>query len=101
MKAYGIPAARIPIVGAGFREGVFKPDAACARPSDREELTIVYAGKISAPKEVPWLIESIGRSSQASTRPQPGMRPGCRPKRLSWSGVFEKVQAGYRELAEF
>ena len=78
MKAYGIPAARIPIVGAGFREGVFKPDAACARPSDREELTIVYAGKISAPKEVPWLIESIGRSSQASTRPQPGMRPGCR-----------------------
>jgi glycosyltransferase involved in cell wall biosynthesis len=61
MKAYGIPAARIRIVGAGFREEVFKPDAACTRSSDREELTIVYAGKISAPKGVPWLIESMRR----------------------------------------
>jgi glycosyltransferase involved in cell wall biosynthesis len=61
MQAYGIPAARIRIVGAGFREELFKPDAACARASDREDLTIVYAGKISAPKGVPWLIEAMRR----------------------------------------
>ena len=61
MQAYGIPAARIRIVGAGFREDVFKPDASCAGSSDREELRIVYAGKISAPKGVPWLIEAMHR----------------------------------------
>ena len=61
MRAYGIPAAHIRIVGAGFREELFKPDAACARSSDGEVLTIVYAGKISAPKGVPWLIEAMRR----------------------------------------
>jgi glycosyltransferase involved in cell wall biosynthesis len=61
MQAYGIPAARIRIVGAGFREDVFTPDSACRVPSDREELTIVYAGKISAPKGVPWLIDAMRR----------------------------------------
>ena len=61
MQAYGIPAARIRIVGAGFREDVFTPDPACRAPSDRAELTIVYAGKISAPKGVPWLIEAFRR----------------------------------------
>jgi glycosyltransferase involved in cell wall biosynthesis len=61
MKAYGIPVARIRIVGAGFREEMFKPEAACARSSDHKDLTIVYAGKISAPKGVPWLIEAMRR----------------------------------------
>jgi starch synthase len=61
MSAYRIPAARIRVVGAGFREEVFRPGAACAGTSDREELTIVYAGKISAPKGVPWLIEAMRR----------------------------------------
>jgi glycosyltransferase involved in cell wall biosynthesis len=61
MVAYGIPAARIRVVGAGFREEMFKPDAACTRAAEREELTIVYAGKISAPKGVPWLIEAMRR----------------------------------------
>jgi alpha-maltose-1-phosphate synthase len=61
MNAYGIPSARIRIVGAGFREEVFKPDAACARSSGRKELTIAYAGKISAPKGVPWLIDAMRR----------------------------------------
>jgi glycosyltransferase involved in cell wall biosynthesis len=61
LRAYGIPAERIRIVGAGFREEVFKPDPACTGPSDREELAIVYAGKISAPKGVPWLIEAMRR----------------------------------------
>jgi glycosyltransferase involved in cell wall biosynthesis len=61
MQAYGIPPERIRLVGAGFREDVFLPDPACRPPSDREELRIVYAGKISAPKGVPWLIEAFRR----------------------------------------
>ena len=69
MQAYGIPAACIRMVGAGFREDVFTPDPACRAPSDREELTIVYAGKISAPKGVPWLIEAFRR-----IRPPAGKR---------------------------
>jgi glycosyltransferase involved in cell wall biosynthesis len=61
VQAYGIPAARVRVVGAGFREDVFRPGAGGPRPADRDELTIVYAGKISAPKGVPWLIEAMRR----------------------------------------
>ncbi len=61
MDAYGIPAERIRIVGAGYRGDLFKPDAACGPAADREELIIAYAGKISAPKGVPWLIEAMRR----------------------------------------
>jgi glycosyltransferase involved in cell wall biosynthesis len=61
MKAYGIPAERIRIVGAGFRDDLFKPDTACEPAGGREELVIVYAGKISTPKGVPWLIEAMRR----------------------------------------
>jgi len=59
MQAYGIPDARIQIVGAGYREDYFKVPKVCAPASERSELTIVYAGKISAPKGVPWLIDAM------------------------------------------
>jgi glycosyltransferase involved in cell wall biosynthesis len=68
VEAYTIPENRIRIVGAGFREELFTPEAACVRPSDREELTIVYAGKISAPKGVPWLIEAFERLTPPAGR---------------------------------
>jgi glycosyltransferase involved in cell wall biosynthesis len=61
MNAYGIPEARIRIVGAGFREDLFTPGAAGAPAAGREELVIAYAGKISAPKGVPWLIDAMRR----------------------------------------
>ena len=61
MEAYGIPEARICIVGAGFRDELFTPGTACAPADDREELIIAYAGKISAPKGVPWLIDAMRR----------------------------------------
>ncbi len=61
VQAYGIPAARVRVVGAGFREDVFKPAPACLQPAGRDGLTVVYAGKISAPKGVPWLIEAMRR----------------------------------------
>ncbi len=61
VEAYGIPATRVRIVGAGFREDLFRPDPECRPAWDRRELTVVYAGKISAPKGVPWLIEAFRR----------------------------------------
>lgn len=61
VEAYGIPESRIRIVGAGFREDLFRPGPDCRPATDRDELIVVYAGKISAPKGVPWLIEAFGR----------------------------------------
>lgn len=59
VEAYGLPAARVRIVGAGFRDDLFKPAAACVPVAARDELIIAYAGKISAPKGVPWLIDAM------------------------------------------
>jgi glycosyltransferase involved in cell wall biosynthesis len=67
--AYGIPQARIRVVGAGFRDDLFTADPACAPAADRDELTVAYAGKISAPKGVPWLVEAMRR-----VRPPAGKR---------------------------
>jgi glycosyltransferase involved in cell wall biosynthesis len=61
VEAYGIAEDRVRIVGAGFREDLFRPNPECRPASERRELTVVYAGKISAPKGVPWLIEAIER----------------------------------------
>jgi len=59
VAAYGISESRIRVVGAGFRDDLFTCDAACSPAAGREELVIVYAGKISAPKGVPWLVEAF------------------------------------------
>ncbi len=67
--AYGIPETRIRVVGAGFREDLFTCDPACAPAADRDELVIAYAGKISAPKGVPWLVEAM-----RNVRPPRGKR---------------------------
>jgi glycosyltransferase involved in cell wall biosynthesis len=76
-SAYGIAADRIRIVGAGFREDVFRPDAACRPAAERGEMTVVYAGKISAPKGVPWLIAAMRRIAA----------PGGRRVRLLLAGT--------------
>jgi len=69
MAAYGIPEARIRLVGAGFRDDLFVSDPACRPAADRDELIVVYAGKISAPKGVPWLLEAMRQVA-----PPPGKR---------------------------
>ncbi|RJP89611.1 MAG: glycosyltransferase [Desulfobacteraceae bacterium] len=61
MAAYGIPESRIQVTGAGFRSDLFRPADACIPAAEKDTLTIVYAGKISAPKGVPWLIEAMRR----------------------------------------
>jgi glycosyltransferase involved in cell wall biosynthesis len=60
-SAYGIAPRRIHIAGVGFCSERFRPDAACTPASERETLIIAYAGKISSPKGVPWLIEAMRR----------------------------------------
>jgi hypothetical protein len=47
------------------------------------------------------LAEAISRQLARSLECCRAAEPDCRLKPLSWSGVFEKMQAGYRELAEF
>lgn len=57
-EIYGIALERIEMIGAGYREDIFcrKEDGACQTGST---LRVAYAGKISRPKGVPWLIEAI------------------------------------------
>lgn len=59
MKKYGISEERIRITGAGFRDDLFSPDGICDMPDCRDELIIAYAGKISASKGVPYLIDAM------------------------------------------
>jgi glycosyltransferase involved in cell wall biosynthesis len=61
MQAYRIPAERVRVVGAGFRDDLFHPDPACTAAESRAEIVIAYAGKISPPKGVPWLIDAFLR----------------------------------------
>ncbi len=58
-ELYGIDMARVRLIGAGFRNDIFCPPESntCTR-SQKDTLTIVYAGKLSFAKGVPWLIDS-------------------------------------------
>ena len=57
---YGIEPERITVVGAGYREDLFCPSQpfTCSC-SETRTIEIVYAGKISRPKGVPFLIEAL------------------------------------------
>ena len=57
---YGIEPERIAIVGAGYREDLFcPPERGSCSCSETRTIEIVYAGKISRPKGVPFLIEAL------------------------------------------
>ncbi len=91
VKAYGIPEARVRIVGAGFRADLFRPDGDGTPPGRRAELLVAYAGKISAPKGVPWLIEAM-RRVQAP--------PGRRVKLLLAGSAGDAGAEAIRQQAE-
>ncbi|HSO67963.1 MAG TPA: glycosyltransferase family 4 protein [Desulfatirhabdiaceae bacterium] len=59
---YGIPLDQIVNIGIGFRNDIFycHSESGC-RPGQEGILQMVYAGKISRPKGVPWLIEALAR----------------------------------------
>ena len=60
IRLYDIPGDRIEVVGAGYNEALFRP-----RPKPAPDpVRLVYAGKLSRAKGVPWLLralEGLGR----------------------------------------
>lgn len=60
--SYGISKDKIALIGAGYRDDIFcSPDSGICRRDQKDTLTIVYAGKLSFAKGVPWLIETADR----------------------------------------
>jgi|GEM_PF-2250574 hypothetical protein len=57
---YGIPMDRMVNTGIGFRDDIFHCNMDSDRmPGQNRVLQMAYAGKISRPKGVPWLIEAL------------------------------------------
>lgn len=56
-QEYGLPAERIHVVGAGFDADLFRQGA---KPKP-DPVRLVYAGKLSRAKGVPWLLRALGR----------------------------------------
>lgn len=60
--SYGIDTSKISLVGAGYRDDIFcSPQTGICRRDEKDTLTIVYAGKLSFAKGLPWLIETADR----------------------------------------
>ncbi len=56
-EALDVPLGRIHVVGAGYREDLFHPSEAPAEGETR----ILYAGKLSHSKGLPWLLDAFER----------------------------------------
>lgn len=54
-RLYGLPADKIIITGAGYNDGLFYPET---RPA-ADPVQLVYAGKLSFAKGVPWLLRAL------------------------------------------
>lgn len=63
----GLAPDRIAVVGVGFRDDVFHGPAA---PDAEREACVLYAGKISRAKGLPWLLDAFGQLARA----RPGLR---------------------------
>ena len=60
--SYGIDKAMISLIGAGYRDDIFcSPETGICNRDKKDTLTIVYAGKLSFAKGLPWLIETADR----------------------------------------
>ena len=55
VKEYGFPAPKVVVTGTGYRQDLFSRDF-CAK---EETPTIIYAGKLSRAKGVPWLLKAF------------------------------------------
>lgn len=60
-RAFGLPPGRCAVVGAGFREDLFHARGRSAGPG----ATLVYAGKLSDAKGLPWLLDALERLREA------------------------------------
>ena len=56
IRLYDIPGDRIEVVGAGYNEALFRPQPKAAT----DPIQLVYAGKLSRAKGVPWLLRALG-----------------------------------------
>ncbi len=64
VELYGLPPERVHVVGAGYDHRLFRP-ASKPAPTPVE---IVYAGKLSRAKGVPWLLRALSRIEPESWR---------------------------------
>ena len=68
-ELYGLPAGRVHVVGAGYDERVFfRPQA---KPAPRP-VRLLYAGKLSRAKGVPWLLRSSAAAGTGNVAPASG-----------------------------
>ena len=62
VKEYDFPAERVVLTGTGYRQDLF-----CRSICAKEKLpTIIYAGKLSRAKGVPWLLEAFAKLKEES-----------------------------------
>jgi glycosyltransferase involved in cell wall biosynthesis len=57
LRLFGVPEEMVEVVGAGYNQSLFYPEPK-SRPNPVE---IVYVGKLSRAKGVPWLLKALGR----------------------------------------
>ena len=56
-RLYGLPDERIHVVGAGYDDRLFRP----VKKPEPEPVRLVYAGKLSRAKGVPWMLRALLR----------------------------------------
>lgn len=66
VRTAGVPADRVSVVGAGYRDELFHLDADVGRCDE----DVIYVGKISDAKGLPWLLDAL----ELVRRDRPGVR---------------------------
>ena len=57
LRLFGVPEEMVEVVGAGYNQSLFYPEP----KSSPNPVEIVYVGKLSRAKGVPWLLKALGR----------------------------------------
>ncbi len=68
VELYGIDAVRVHVVGAGYNAALFRPAEPPADDRRAGPVQIVYAGKLSRAKGVPWLLRALATIEQPAWR---------------------------------
>lgn len=63
-RVYGLPPEKIDVVGAGFDHHIFS----WSRKESAPPVHLLYAGKLSAAKGVPWLLQAWGKCTDVPLR---------------------------------
>jgi glycosyltransferase involved in cell wall biosynthesis len=57
LRLFGVPEKMVEVIGAGYNQSLFYPEA----KSSPDPVEIVYVGKLSRAKGVPWFLQALGR----------------------------------------